>query len=127
MIDPDFTCMHCTSSAPVALFVYNRPDHTRRTLQSLVACNGAQDTDLTIFSDASKNGDAERDVGAVRDLISNIQGFRSVEIVARPRNMGAAASIIDGITQMLTRPYCRTTHGELFSLWLRAMARKTPT
>ena len=41
--------------APVALFAYNRPDHTRRTIDALRQNKLANDTELTIFSDAPKS------------------------------------------------------------------------
>jgi hypothetical protein len=41
--------------APVALFVYNRPDHTARTLEALAANGLAADTDATIFCDGAKS------------------------------------------------------------------------
>ena len=93
----------CTSTAPIALFVYNRPEHTHRALRSLAACHGAADTDLTIFSDAAKTKDSEAGVNAVREVVATIDGFRSVDIVERASNMGSAGSIIDGIEHMLSR------------------------
>jgi hypothetical protein len=41
--------------APVALFVYNRPDHTARMLEALAANGLAADTDVTIFCDGAKS------------------------------------------------------------------------
>jgi len=40
-------------SAPIALFVYNRPDHARRTIDALRQNNLAQESDLVIFSDVT--------------------------------------------------------------------------
>ena len=91
------------STAPIALFVYNRPEHTRRALKSLANCYGATGADLTVFSDAAKTKNAEADVQSVRDIVANIDGFHSVEIIERPSNMGSAGSVIDGIKHMLSR------------------------
>ncbi len=88
--------------APIALFVYNRPEHTRKALQALAACEGAKNSALFIFSDAAKDKDAERKVRAVQDIIANAKGFRSVEIIKRISNMGSAGSIIHGINFMLS-------------------------
>ncbi|MDA7949160.1 MAG: glycosyltransferase [Hyphomicrobiaceae bacterium] len=101
MSDPELASG--ASAAPVALFVYNRPEHTRRALKSLAACHGAVKADLTVFSDAAKTVNAQADVKAVRDVVANVDGFRSVEIVERPSNMGSAGSVIDGIKHMLSR------------------------
>ena len=42
--------------APVILFTYNRPEHTKRTIQALAANELAEETDLYVFSDAAKKG-----------------------------------------------------------------------
>lgn len=89
--------------SPTALFVYNRPEHTRRALASLAASEGARETDLVVFSDAPRNEAARAGVGAVRELVQRAEGFRSVEVVQRAENMGSRCSIIDGITTMLRR------------------------
>lgn len=40
--------------APVVLFTYNRPDHTKRTIEALAANELADQTELFVFSDAPK-------------------------------------------------------------------------
>lgn len=86
--------------APVALFVYNRPWHVRQVIEALRKNEGSEHTDLVVFSDAPARQDAEAAVREVRDLIKSIQGFRSVRVVVREKNLGLAASIIDGVTQL---------------------------
>lgn len=86
--------------APVALFVYKRLDHARRTVGALQRNLLAQDSDLIIFSDAAKRQESEAQVQAVRDYIRTISGFRSVTIIERERNFGLAASIFDGVTRI---------------------------
>src|SRR5471032_3086540 len=89
--------------APIALFVYNRPEHTRVTLEALRANHGAAESDLIVFSDAPRTGEDEDGVSAVRVHLRQLSGFRSLEIVERPKNLGLANSIIGGVTQALTR------------------------
>lgn len=86
---------------PIALFVYNRPGHTIKALRSLAACDGAADYDLIIFSDAPKTEKAASAVREVREIIGNVQGFGSVRNVLREKNIGAAGSIITGLTELL--------------------------
>jgi acetyltransferase-like isoleucine patch superfamily enzyme len=86
--------------APIALFVYNRPYHTRRTVQALQENELAAESDLFIFSDAAKKPDAMSTVKQVRDYIRTISGFRTVNIVERERNLGLANSIAAGVTQL---------------------------
>ena len=40
--------------APVILFTYNRPDHTKRTIEALAANELAEETEHYIFSDVAK-------------------------------------------------------------------------
>ena len=86
------------SRAPVALFVYNRPGHTRQTVEALAANTLAGETPLFIFSDAPRNDAARRQVEEVRSYIRTITGFQSITIIERPTNLGLARSIIDGVT-----------------------------
>jgi hypothetical protein len=86
--------------APVALFVYNRPGHTRQTVEALLANAGANQTPLYVFSDASRNEAARMAVGEVRSYIRSIAGFKTVTIIERETNFGLARSIIDGVTRL---------------------------
>jgi hypothetical protein len=86
--------------APIALFVYNRPEHTERTVISLQANDLASRSDLFIFSDGAKdeaNADAVR---RVRSYIRGIAGFSSVTVIERSGNLGLAGSVLSGITQL---------------------------
>lgn len=85
--------------APIALFVYNRPEHTRRTVESLRANEMARQSDLFVFADGPKNGSAAA-IEAVRKYIRTIDGFQSVTIIERERNLGLSQSIVDGMTQL---------------------------
>jgi hypothetical protein len=87
--------------APIALFTYNRPVHTRQTIDSLLKNEYASGSDLIIFSDAPKN-DADGDgVRQTRAYLRGITGFRSINLIERAENMGLAANIIDGVTQVV--------------------------
>jgi hypothetical protein len=86
--------------APIAFFVYNRPKHTQKTLDSLVRNGLASRSDLFIFSDAPRSESAAQDVQDVRQLVSGAGGFRSITITERKKNLGLANSVIDGVTQV---------------------------
>lgn len=88
------------SRAPIALFVYARLDHTIRTIQALKHNLLAGESDLTIFADAPKREEISAAVKEVRDYIRTVDGFKSVRIVERERNMGLAASIINGVSSL---------------------------
>lgn len=93
--------MESTAKAPVALFVYNRLDHTQRTVAALQQNVGAQETDLVIFSDGPKTEVDLAKVEEVRHYLQTIQGFKSVEMIAQKKNCGLAGSIISGVTTMI--------------------------
>ena len=87
--------------APIALFVYNRPEHTRRTLNSLQKNLLADESRLFIFSDGAKTPADQAKVDEVRQLISDVSGFKSVKVIEGKQNKGLANSIIDGVTQLV--------------------------
>ncbi len=88
--------------APIVLFVYNRPDHTRRTLAALAANSIAADSNLIIYADAAKKPEHQGAVDAVRDLVRRTGGFKSVAVVERETNFGLARSIISGVSETCT-------------------------
>lgn len=88
-------------NAPIALFVYHRLWHTQRTVEALLKNALAQQSDLIIFSDGAKNPEVFDAVNAVRDWLPSITGFKHIEIIHQPSNLGLAQSIIQGVTQVV--------------------------
>ncbi len=91
------------SLAPIVLFVYNRIEHTRLTVNALQHNILAADSDLFIYSDGAKNADGVDAVLAVREYVRSIKGFKSVTIIEREKNYGLAHSVIDGVTSVVNR------------------------
>lgn len=92
--------------APVCLFVYNRPAHTRQVVEALKNNALAQETRLFIFSDGPAENASEENVTAVNEIrsyIRNIGGFREIQISERDRNLGLADNITRGITEVVTK------------------------
>lgn len=87
--------------APICLFTYARPEHTRLTIEALLRNAGAEKHDLIVFSDAPRTLEKKNAVEEVRAYLSTINGFHSVTIHERPHNYGLAKSIIDGVTRVL--------------------------
>lgn len=88
-------------NAPVLLFTYNRPLHTRQTLKALHDNALCGETDLYIFSDGYKNDIDRDDVLEVRKIIGAVEGFKSIRIVENEQNLGLAKNIIDGVTEVI--------------------------
>lgn len=87
--------------APIALFVYNRPEHTRRTIKFLQANYLAEESRLYIFADAAKSADEEENVKQVKAIIESAEGFKNIKITYQKENLGLAKSIIDGVTELI--------------------------
>ncbi|HEX5425752.1 MAG TPA: hypothetical protein VFW94_19545 [Candidatus Acidoferrales bacterium] len=85
--------------APVVLFVYNRPEHTARTLASLAANVLADESELIIYADGPKKPEHEGAVRAAREVARQARGFKSVRMIERDRNIGLANSIVTGVTE----------------------------
>jgi hypothetical protein len=89
-------------TAPIALFAYRRPQHLRRTLESLAANPLARDSRLYIFCDAARDAAAQAGVDEVRRIARQARGFGALEVVERERNFGLAGSIVDGVGRLTT-------------------------
>lgn len=89
--------------APIVLFAYDRPGHLRQTIEALAGNDGAGESELVVYSDGPKDADSADSVEAVRDYLRSVAGFRSVTVVERERNLGLAASVIAGVTEVLAR------------------------
>ena len=87
--------------APIVLFVYNRPWHTKQTVEALQKNELASDSELFIYSDEAKNDDARKSVNEVREYIDEIDGFQKVTVIKREKNWGLANSIMDGVTEIV--------------------------
>lgn len=94
------------SFAPIVMFVYNRADHFKKTVEALSKCKEAKDSDLFIFSDGAKNAENESKVQDVRNEIKEVQKqnlFHSLTVFESTENKGLAKSVIDGVTEIINR------------------------
>lgn len=91
------------SFSPIALFVYNRPEHTLLTVEALKNNIFASQSDLFIFSDAPKTELDQYKVTEVRNFLRMISGFKSVSIFENKENKGLSRSIISGVNFVLDK------------------------
>ena len=91
------------SYAPILLFVYNRPEHTRRCIESLLKNSLASESHLFIYADGSKDSTQQEAVNEVRNYIRTIKGFKQITLMERSENWGLARNIIDGVTTQVNR------------------------
>ena len=90
-------------NAPILLFVYNRPEHTRRCIESLLKNSLASESNLFIYADGAKDRTQQEAVNEVRNYIRTIQGFKQIILMERNENWGLARNIIDGVTTQVNR------------------------
>ena len=91
------------SYAPILLFVYNRPEHTRRCIESLLKNSLASESNLFIYADGAKDSTQQEAVNEVRNYIRSIQGFKQITLMERSENWGLARNIINGVTTQVNR------------------------
>jgi hypothetical protein len=88
---------------PIALFTYNRPWHTRQTIEALLKNPEAAGSDLTIFCDGPRKDSHIESVHQVREYLRTVNGFKSVQVMESHTNKGLAKSIISGVSEMLKK------------------------
>ena len=80
-------------NAPIALFVFARPYHVRRTVEVLLQNPESSGSNIIIFRCSSNTGIKESG-SLIREYIAGIQVFISLAVYHRPQNFGLAKSII---------------------------------
>jgi hypothetical protein len=92
--------------APVILFVYNRPEHTLKTLEALQANELSSQTELYVFCDGAKsNATSEQleKIAQTRQVVRKQKWCANVHIEESTTNKGLAASIISGVSKVIEK------------------------
>ena len=90
--------------SPICLFLYNRPNHTRITLNKLQEAEGAKESHLFIFCDGPKEGatfEEKERIEEVRKIANGFSGFKKITVIKQSTNIGLANSIIQGVTKIV--------------------------
>lgn len=95
--------MYTRDLAPIVLFVYSRPEHTKKVIEALKNNELSKTSNLFIFSDGPKNKEVEKKVLEVRKYLKTIIGFKSVKVFESKKNKGLANSIIEGVTKIVNK------------------------
>jgi hypothetical protein len=92
--------------APIIIFVYNRPTHTRQTLEALAKNDLAGQSHLFIYADGPKD-DCDNEMLSrileTREIIRSKNWCKEVNILEAKDNKGLAVSIVSGITEVVNR------------------------
>ncbi|MBI9044563.1 MAG: glycosyltransferase [Anaerolineaceae bacterium] len=102
--------MSIAKVTPLLIFTYNRPEHTRQTVQALAYCKRLDECQIIIFSDAIKTPEDTKAVQEVRTYIQAWSAGHNATIIERQENLGLATSISRGVTE-----YCNS-HGRVIVL-----------
>ena len=90
------------SLSPIVLFVYNRVEHTKKTIEALKKNRYAPESELFIFSDGPKDNEDDRvNVSNVRKYINSVEGFKKIIIEESLENKGLGTSIIVGTNKII--------------------------
>jgi hypothetical protein len=92
--------------APIVLFVYNRPEHTRRTLAALQKNHLADRSQLFIFADGAKTNATQEQINKineVRAICIEQKWCGEVKLIKADSNKGLAKSVIEGVTQIINQ------------------------
>ena len=90
--------------SPIALFVYNRSEHARRTLESLFKNDLAHESELFVFADGPKEKATKEQLKKIREtreVIREKQWCGKVHIIEKEKNLGLASSIISGVSKII--------------------------
>ena len=88
--------------APIIFFAYNRPDHTRQTLEALNKSDLAEASFLRIYIDGPKEdatAEAIAKIAEVKKVAEEKKWCGKVEIIAAEKNKGLVKSIVGGVTE----------------------------
>ena len=92
--------------APIILFCYNRPEHTRKTLLSLKQNYLAEQSTLIIYVDGPKAEASEEQknrIAEVKKVIREDQWCKDVMIIESDTNKGLASSVMQGVTETVNK------------------------
>ena len=87
----------------IALFVYNRPEHTKITIQNLIKNLRSKEYELYVFSDAPRNNHEKLKVQTIRKNIKKIKHFKKLKLIQRQKNMGLYKSIKSGLDYLFAK------------------------
>jgi hypothetical protein len=88
---------------PIALFTYNRPEHTAVALESLSQCSRLDESRLFIYCDGPSRPEHVEAVAESRRVVRDWVPRLGAQVIERDDNLGLAASIVSGVTELCER------------------------
>jgi hypothetical protein len=88
--------------APIVIFIYNRPNHLKKTLENLMQCEGFAGSPVIIYADGAKNENEQEAVKQTRDIAKEVLTDHA-EYHFSKTNKGLSESIIKGVTNVVNQ------------------------
>ena len=86
---------------PVAIFCYNRPNHLKKTLESIKKNAEVVHTKAYFFIDGARNDQDKIKINKTKEVINSSNIFKEKIIISRDKNFGMQKNVISGITDVL--------------------------
>lgn len=104
--------MEVNKYAPIIVFNYNRPTHSQQTWEALARNVIASESELYLYCDGPRKSSVDDTINVpkvhqlARQFAEHAKEkrlFRNVHVVCSSHNKGLAASIIDGVTDVIEK------------------------
>ena len=89
--------------SPIALFVYNRLQHTKKVIEAIKKNHISQRSTIYVFSDFSDVEFEKNKIKKIRNYLNNLNGFKKIIIVQRKYNLGTSNNIVLGLNQIFKK------------------------
>ena len=89
--------------APVVIYTYNRIEHLKKTVDSLIDNYLAKEVVLIIVSDGCGRAGDEQSIIDIRNYINSITGFKEVIGEFRESNLGAIGSVLEAEKRLVNK------------------------
>lgn len=89
--------------APVVIFAFNRPDHLKRCIDSLVRNKESEFTEFWVFVDGPRNAIDKIKVREVVQILDKYNAYKNWHFQFSERNLGLAKSIISGLNKVFEK------------------------
>lgn len=89
--------------APIAIFIFNRPEHTEATIKSLLKNPAASQSEIYVFADGPRPGMTELEfdnIAKARMVCRNLLRKCNAKFFEHNSNLGLAENIISGINHV---------------------------
>ena len=81
---------------PIVYFVFNRPEHTKRSLESLIKNPESKNSDIHIFVDGPRNQKDQKNINKIISIVHSYKHhFKSFTLKQNTQNKGCAKQTID--------------------------------